>query len=778
MAKKFLFIYLLYTLQAFGGDLADEFYRSGLFYLTSDYIKDEKEATLFLKAESLFFLGDYKGAYEIYSLLKDKSLDDEKFSIIDYRIGDCLWFTDKKEKAISFYKDALARLPNNPQAPYAIFRTIQYYIEKGDYDEATSFLSEHPNIPWKDTIFYLLGNTFENTKDYDRAILYYKKIITVSKDDELKKHAILSLARHYYNIKDFENAFLYAKGLPSDNGYIISFASLFNMKKYKEAIAIFPKISHPTKELYLAYAESLYNLGKFEEAASAYIKGGGTGTGISYSYIKLGKIDLALKHPNDDKSLYLIAQLGNDDEKVIAYRKIIQEYPKSIFKEEAFLNLSLLYLKMGSNTQAYEICDKMIKEYPKSNLSLISLYNIGITLENEEYLLKLTKLYPNFAKNPEILYKIGSSKIKRNKYKEALEIFTSLIEKYPDTYLFPYCLFNLAFLYNNTGSPKKARAIYRSIPSIDRNLGEKALFYAGNISFNLKDYNIAIIDYQTLINKYPNSGFIVPSIYQIGWCYYKKEQFKEAAKWFTKIILYYKDSPYFPKALYWLGWCYFMEGMYESAKEAYFRLQREALDHPLSADAYIRIGLCFYNQGKYKEAIEQYQRLIEKGADRELLEEALYQIKEAFIKQNRPGEAINYYKLFLEKSADRELNKEIRKQLAQIYYLDGKKREAREEYRKLLEMGIPDDEKAEVYYWIGRTFLPFSKNEAIFYFRKVVELYPKSKWAADALFRRGVILYEASDYKNAKDAFSSLIKNYKDREDLIKEAKVYLKKIK
>lgn len=774
---KFLFVCLLFLSNAFP-EIEDEFFRSGLFYLTSDYIKEQKgEDALFLKSESLFFLGDYKGAYRLYSFLKDQSLDNE-FPIIYYRIGDCLWFLGKKGEAVLWYKDSLKRFPNSTQAPYAIFRTIQYYIEIQDYDKAVSLLSENPNIPEKENILYLLGEVFEGVKDYDKAILYYKKVLEVSKDNELRKNALISLGKHYYEKGDFKNALLYTEELikssPCENGYILLFSLLFNMKRFNEAISVFPKISNPTKEIYLAYAESLYKLERFEEAASAYIKGGGIGA--SYAYIKLGKPGLALKHLNDDKSLYLIAQIGKDEEKIIAYKRIIDEYPRSNLTEEAFLNLSLLYLNMGSKTLACEMCDKMIKAYPNGNLSKIGLYNIGIICENEEYLLKLINLYPNFSKNPEILYKIGSNRIKSNKYNEAIEIFLFLIEKYPQSYLFPYSLYNLAFLYNNTGNPKKARVIYRSIPSIDRDLGEKALFYAGNISFNLKDYNTAIIDYQTLIKQYPNSPLVVPSIYQIGWCYYKNEELKGAKAMFVKIISHYKESPYFPKALYWLGWCYFMEGMYESAASVFSRLQKEFPDDSLSNDAYIRIGLCFYNQGKYKEAIEQYQKVIEKN-DKALQEEALYQIGEVFIKQNKPSLAIDYYNLFLEKSQDKELNKNIRKNLAHIYYFDGKKDKAREEYRKLLEEGIPNDEKDEIYYLIGRTFVPSAKDEAIFYFRKVFELYPQSKWASDALFRTGVILYEAYDYKNAKTIFETLIKNYNDREDLTKEAEGYIKKM-
>ncbi|MEW6102201.1 MAG: tetratricopeptide repeat protein [bacterium] len=786
--KLKIFLFFIISLNIYSKNLPYEFYKSGLFHLTTAYLKDEQEEeSLFLKAESLFFLSSYNLAYKNYSFLKDVSLDSERLSIVYYRIADCLWFMDEKEKALLFYSEALSKYPNNPSSSYSIFRIIQYYLEIKDYDRAvslfSSFLKDYPDLPWKDSVFYSLAVSFEEIKDYDRAISYYKKVFEASKDDSLKRNSLSSLARIYYERNDLEKSLFYAKELvklyPSDSSFTLLFSCLFNMEKFEDTVGIFPKILNPTNKLYLAQAESLYNLGRFDEAASFYKKAG-TSTSLPFSYLKLFKIDLALeelKKIGDDRSLYLITQIGEDNEKINGWEKIIADYPKSSFREEAFLRLCLLYLKIGSITEACATCDKMIKGYPKTSLSLICLYNVGITLDNEEYLLHLVNLYPNFFKNADILYKIGGSRMKKKNYKEAIDAFSSLIEKYPKSELFAPSLYNTAFLYNKLGNPKKARNVYKTIPTIDKELGERALFYSANISFNLKDYGLAISDYQALIKQYPKSPFIDEAIYQIGWCYYKREEFDDARKYFTKIISNYKESPYFSSSIYWLAWTYFEEGRYDEAREAYLRLQMEFPEDSLSKDAYLRIGLCFYNQGKYKEAISSYQKLVEKLPDKALMEEALYQIGEAFIKDNKPGSAINYYNLFLEKEQEKGLSKKIRKRIAQIYYLDGKKKDAREEYKKLLLEDLADDEKADVYYWIGRTYLPDAKEEAIVYFRKVSEVYPNSEWAADSLFRIAVILYSSGDYKDAYFEFKRLIKNYPKRDDLIKDAKAYITKI-
>ena len=57
----------------------------------------------------------------------------------------------------------------------------------------------------------------------------------------------------------------------------------------------------------------------------------------------------------------------------------------------------------------------------------------------------------------------------------------------------------------------------------------------------------------------------------------------------------------------------------------------------------------------------------------------------------------------------------------------------------------------------------------------MVDFYPESDWAADSLFKMGVLLDEDGESKEAKIIFERFIKEYKERQDLVSEAKKYLK---
>ncbi|MEK9148705.1 MAG: tetratricopeptide repeat protein, partial [Candidatus Desantisbacteria bacterium] len=168
------------------------------------------------------------------------------------------------------------------------------------------------------------------------------------------------------------------------------------------------------------------------------------------------------------------------------------------------------------------------------------------------------------------------------------------------------------------------------------------------------------------------------------------------------------------------------------------------------------------------------QKVVEETTDLELKIEAIHQVADCLLKQNKAGGAISYYKLWLEKLENPEKRWEIQLKVAQDYYQTGQKELAREEYERFLELGSTEN-RDEAYYWIAKSYLPDQPKDAFKYFKKVVDLYPKSDWAADSLFKMAVLLDDDGNSQEAKLIFERFIKEYKDRQDLVSEAKRYLK---
>jgi TolA-binding protein len=217
-----------------------------------------------------------------------------------------------------------------------------------------------------------------------------------------------------------------------------------------------------------------------------------------------------------------------------------------------------------------------------------------------------------------------------------------------------------------------------------------------------------------------------------------------------------------------------MKEDFKEAEDLYSKVLILYPKNPISFEARFRLAIVLYNQGRYKDAQAVYQKALEEATDPELKIEAIHQVADCLLKQNKAAGAISYYKLWLEKLDFPEKRWKIQLKIAEIYYQTGEKELAREEYERFLEFG-PQDMRDSAYYWIARSYLPDQPKDAFKYFKKVVDLYPQSDWAADSLFKMGVILDEDGDTKEAKIIFERFIKEYKERQDLVIEAKRYLK---
>ena len=95
---------------------------------------------------------------------------------------------------------------------------------------------------------------------------------------------------------------------------------------------------------------------------------------------------------------------------------------------------------------------------------------------------------------------------------------------------------------------------------------------------------------------------------------------------------------------------------------------------------------------------------------------------------------------------------------------------ARIEFEELLEEYPNHKLTPYIIYYIGR--LTKYPAKALSYYQRVVDLYPDSKVADNALYRIGQYYYAVNDYQKAYNSFHQIIKDY-PKSDIVKDAKVW-----
>ncbi|MBP5413228.1 MAG: peptidoglycan DD-metalloendopeptidase family protein [Bacteroidales bacterium] len=135
----------------------------------------------YLKALSLFYVKDYRQAKDTYATLLQKYVQDTTFLIeIMCRYINCTYLMGEYEQA-SLMLDTLtcqydsSLLMNN--LPY-LFTATDLYLEWEQWDKAIPVLQQLLGTPisyaLKTRVWFILGQIYENQKQYDNAIEHFK----------------------------------------------------------------------------------------------------------------------------------------------------------------------------------------------------------------------------------------------------------------------------------------------------------------------------------------------------------------------------------------------------------------------------------------------------------------------------------------------------------------------------------------------------------------------------------------------------------------------------
>ena len=179
---------------------------------------------------------------------------------------------------------------------------------------------------------------------------------------------------------------------------------------------------------------------------------------------------------------------------------------------------------------------------------------------------------------------------------------------------------------------------------------EEAQFYLGECHYYLKEYILAIAEYEKLIRTLPRSEFVDDARYKIGMCYYKlapnyaldQEYTIKAIAEFQQFISEYPESELLEtvesrlnecqeklaKKAYKTGEQYRKMGYYNSAIISYDLMMNEYPDSKYVDDAMYFKGECHRLMSENAEAEKLYQNLIRIYPDSEWKDKAWARIEQ------------------------------------------------------------------------------------------------------------------------------------------------------
>ena len=423
------------------------------------------------------------------------------------------------------------------------------------------------------------------------------------------------------------------------------------------------------------------------------------------------------------ETYYLIGVMNHDythkyNQALKAYQKVIDlsEKVASPTTLGDYLPLSKIskagiYRRIGQYEKAVEIYNKIAADYPGTQYAAVAIRNIkGIRNAPAEIKLQrgIIDKFPGTELAAEAQFEIAElyrSIENLHNPEQAIQEYTVLVEQYPNSRRAEEAQFKIGFVYSEIHRPEKAITAYQKLAQ----------------------------------NGLSANRLAAEALLQLGTIYYSElRNYQKALDTFTALLRDYPTHWKFPAAVYWQGMCHEQLGGYDNAISAY--------------EMFVQL---------YPDEIPGWLNDIERHGDRNVkarLQSKIQELKklapaakwnqaEKLRSQEKYHEALSIYRDLMGKYPGSEYSGRARNQINRVIHL-AEMQICREAIKK------KDAQAPAFQYRIAEIYETKMHDHlsAIKEYEKVAENYSGSYWAADALYRIGLIYsgLESSDLRLAK----------------------------
>ncbi len=674
-----------------------------------------------------------------------------------YHLAECYLKLDKKTEALNAFRNA-SQMDFKPQIKEDAFYNyakLSYEIGnpyKSVPEVLQDFLASYPHSPQKEEINDLIISAYVISKDYAGALTYLEKNINA-------------------------NAALYQK---------IAFSraeELFNDNRYEEAVQFFDKsLSHPEDAVYTAKsrywkAESEYRLKNYTAALQDYLAFQKMKEAkklpvyatldyqLGYTYFKLKKYPKAISFfkafvqssPVDtEKKRDAYLRLGDSYFVTASYRPAIEAYEKSKqFHERpadyALFQSALCEGFLKHNSQKIRLLNQLINTYKKSSYRDDALYVLGGVYtqvnQNSQAILTYDKLLQQYPKSmflPRALLKKGLIFYNNNENEKALQVYKKIVKKYPNTAFAQEAVRNARQIYIDMGSVDEYALWVKDLDFVNVSNVEidNDMYEAAEKPYMQNDYDKAIRGFKKYLQKSPSGLHALQAHFYLAQSYEHKH--KEAlAEPHYKYVVAQAQNEFSEQSLARLSQFYLNDKAWDKAMPLLKKLETTAEHTENILYAQSNLMKAYYNQEDYTAAVAYAEKVLrQSGASAKVKSDAQIIIARSAMQTGNEAKARVAY-TNVESIATGKLKAEALYYKAYFMYKDAQYKDS----NKVVQHIASDF--AAYKYWGAKSLIVMAKN-----------------------------FYALKDAYQATYILKSVIKNFKQFDDVVTEAQTELNKIK
>jgi TolA-binding protein len=407
----------------------------------------------------------------------------------------------------------------------------------------------------------------------------------------------------------------------------------------------------------------------------------------------------------------------------------------------------------------------------------------------------------NVKRAPELAHLIGDAYFRMEKYTQALPYLNKFFDKgakpeREDFYQLAYCFYKtknytkaidnykkvigktdslnqlayyqLANSYLQISEKQLARNSYEvaAKDSFYSDLAEDALFSYAKLSYELayNPYHEAIDAFDKYIQTYPDSPRLDEAFRYMVNVYLTTKNYKEALVSIEKIKKRTLDMEFaYQKISYYRAIEFFNDRDYSNAKELFKKAVKIGKDKKINAISMYWIADACYRQEKFDDAMQAYQEfnLYPGAALNKEFAFVNYNIGYCYFKkQNYTEAAVAFRKFTSEKNdASLKMKNDAFVRIGDCYFMKSDYNKAIEFYSEAIKINLFDIDYA-LFQKASALGLLAKTEDKIAALDNLLNKYPKSNYADDALFEIGNAFMQKENYTNALSYFDQLQKGY------------------
>ena len=610
---------------------------------------------------------------------EDQKLAEEasfQFAKVSYDIG-------RTEQAITEFEKFLTAYGRSSHTNEVKELLAQAYVNGNNFRKAIEYIealpSKNPQIQQAyQKATYLMGAELFNKNNYVEAASYFEKSLQYPRDVNYVALASLwagesySLLRrpqeaikHYQKVISLGNQV--EPALVAKTRYGLGYAH-YNLEEYDRALSNFKEFTSTAGRNTPNYVDGLIRLAdchyvnkQYEAALTTY----GTARNLG--------------SPDND---YILLQTGTINGIKQNYREarnhfasLIENYPKSPYRDEALFQRAQFEIEQGNYQPAVDGLSQLIRE--SSNSKLL----------------------------PYAYMRRASSYYNLQQYDKTISDYATVIRQFPSHPLAQDALLPLQDALSVAGRSSEFEtylaAFRRANP---QNKGLEAIeFETAKNAFFEEQYPTAVVTLNNFINAYPQSPRLQEARYYVAESYYRMKDYTKALPLY-ELLAQDNNFNMGSRVVGRAADIHFRFGDYESAIRHYHRLERLATNKTEQYNAWTGLMESFFLLSQYDSADVYARTILERGAVNAggQNKASLYLGKSAFARgdyETAKDEFLNTLN-----TAQDEYGAEAKYLVAQILHMQKEYKQSYETLLSLTEDFSAYDE------WVGKAYLLMADN--------------------------------------------------------------------